>query len=126
MRRRSILTGIGAYLPERVVSNEELAAPLATTDAWIRERTGIRQRHIAGPHETCAFMGTAAAKAALASAGAEPSDVDGIILATATPDQAFPAAACACRPRSACRAGSPSTSPPPAPASSMPCRSATR
>jgi len=90
---RSILTGVGAYLPERVVSNEELAASLATTDEWIRERTGIRQRHIAGPRETCAFMGAAAAKAALASAGAEPSDVDGIILATATPDQAFPAAA---------------------------------
>jgi 3-oxoacyl-[acyl-carrier-protein] synthase-3 len=89
---RSILAGVGAYLPERAVSNEELAASLATTDEWIRERTGIRQRHIAGPHETCAFMGTAAAKAALASAGAEPSDVDGIILATATPDQAFPAA----------------------------------
>ena len=90
---RSILAGVGAYLPERVVSNEELAATLETSDAWIRDRTGIRQRHIAGPHETAAFMGTAAARAALADAGAEPTDVDAIILATSTPDQAFPATA---------------------------------
>ena len=90
---RSILAGVGAYLPERIVSNEELAARLETSDAWIRDRTGIRQRHIAGPHETAAFMGTAAARAALADAGAEPADVDAIILATSTPDQAFPATA---------------------------------
>ncbi len=64
-----------------------------TSDEWIRERTGIRQRHIAAPHETAAFMGTAAARAALADAGAEPAEVDAIILATSTPDQAFPATA---------------------------------
>jgi 3-oxoacyl-[acyl-carrier-protein] synthase-3 len=90
---RSILAGVGAYLPERILSNEELAATLETSDAWIRDRTGIRQRHIAGPHETAAFMGTAAARAALADAGAGPADVDAIILATSTPDQAFPATA---------------------------------
>ena len=90
---RSILAGMGAYLPERVVTNDELAAAVATSDDWIRDRTGIFQRHIAGPKETCAFMGTAAARAALADAGAEPGEVDGIILATATPDQAFPATA---------------------------------
>jgi 3-oxoacyl-[acyl-carrier-protein] synthase-3 len=90
---RSILAGVGGYLPERIVTNEELAATLETSDAWIRDRTGIRQRHIAGPHETAAFMGTAAARAALADAGAEPGDVDAIILATSTPDQAFPATA---------------------------------
>ena len=93
MPPRSILTGIGAYLPERIVTNDELARTVDTTDAWIRERTGIEQRHFAGPHETAAFMGTEAARAALADAGAQASDVDGIILATSTPDQAFPATA---------------------------------
>lgn len=93
MKIRSILAGVGGYLPERVVTNDELARQLETSDSWIRERTGIRQRHIAGPKETAAFMGTEAARAALADAGAAPSDVDAIILATSTPDQAFPATA---------------------------------
>src|SRR5277367_198317 len=90
---RSILAGVGGYLPERVVTNDELARTLETSDAWITERTGIRQRHIAGPTETAAFMGTEAARAALADAAAAPADVDAIILATSTPDQAFPATA---------------------------------
>src|SRR5271168_329214 len=90
---RSILAGVGGYLPERVLTNDELARSLETTDAWITERTGIRQRHIAGAKETAAFMGTEAARAALADASAEPSEVDAIILATSTPDQAFPATA---------------------------------
>jgi 3-oxoacyl-[acyl-carrier-protein] synthase III len=90
---RSILAGVGAYLPKRVVTNEELAKTLETSDQWIRDRTGIRERHIAAEHETAAFMGTEAARAALAHAGAEPAEVDAIILATSTPDQAFPATA---------------------------------
>lgn len=90
---RSILAGVGAYLPERVMTNDELARLVETSDEWIRERTGIRQRYIAGPHETCAFMGTRAAGAALEQAGAGPEGVDAIILATSTPDQAFPATA---------------------------------
>jgi len=90
---RSILAGVGGYLPVRVVTNDELARTLETSDDWITERTGIRQRHIAGPQETAAFMGTEAARAALANAGAEPAEVDAIILATSTPDQAFPATA---------------------------------
>ncbi|HSU05165.1 MAG TPA: beta-ketoacyl-ACP synthase III [Acetobacteraceae bacterium] len=90
---RSILAGVGAYLPEQTLGNDDLAQRLETSDTWIRERTGIRQRYIAGPHETCAHMGTAAARAALCHAGADPSDVDAIILATSTPDQAFPATA---------------------------------
>jgi 3-oxoacyl-[acyl-carrier-protein] synthase-3 len=93
MTVRAILEGVGAYLPERVVTNDELATRVDTSDAWIVERTGIRQRHLAGPHETAAFMGTRAAALALAHAGAEPGDVDAIILATSTPDQAFPATA---------------------------------
>ncbi len=93
MHLRSILAGVGGYLPERVVSNDELAHRIATSDEWIRERTGIRQRHIAASHETCAFMGAKAGHAALRHAGAGPDDVDAIILATSTPDQAFPATA---------------------------------
>jgi len=90
---RSILAGVGGYLPERVVTNDELSRTIDTTDEWIHERTGIRQRHIAGSHETAAFMGAAAARSALAIAGASAADVDAIILATSTPDQAFPATA---------------------------------
>jgi 3-oxoacyl-[acyl-carrier-protein] synthase III len=89
----SILAGCGGYLPERIVSNDELSRTVDTSDEWIRERTGICQRHFAARHETCAFMGAAAARAALADAGATVDDVDGIILATSTPDQAFPATA---------------------------------
>src|SRR5271166_1946912 len=93
MSPRSILAGCGGYLPEHVVTNDELSRTVDTSDQWIRERTGIRQRHFAGKHETAAFMGTAAARAALADAGATAGDVDAIILATSTPDQAFPATA---------------------------------
>src|SRR6478609_9180577 len=90
---RSILAGVGGYLPKRVLSNDELARSVETSDEWIRERTGICQRHIAAPHETAAFMGTAAARVALADAGAVSDEVDAITLATSTPDQAFPATA---------------------------------
>ena len=90
---RAVLAGIGAYLPQTVVTNDALAERVDTSDAWIRERTGIRQRHLAATHETCAFMATAAARAALADAGAGAAEVDAIVLGTSTPDQAFPATA---------------------------------
>jgi 3-oxoacyl-[acyl-carrier-protein] synthase III len=93
MAPRSILAGCGGYLPERIVTNDELSRTVDTSDQWIHERTGIRQRHFAGKHETCAFMATAAARGALSDAGASAADVDAIILATSTPDQAFPATA---------------------------------
>src|SRR5579871_4716223 len=93
MAIRSILAGVGAYLPARVVSNDELARQVETSDEWIRERTGIRQRHLAAPHETAAYMGTRAAQAALEDAGLRAADVDAVILAASTPDQAFPATA---------------------------------
>ena len=90
---RARLAGIGGYLPETIVTNNDLARTVETSDAWIRERTGIAQRHIAQRHETCAFMAIRAAAAALADAGATADEVDAIILATATPDEAFPATA---------------------------------
>jgi 3-oxoacyl-[acyl-carrier-protein] synthase-3 len=90
-----VIAGTGGYLPERVLSNDQLAAEkgLDTSDAWIVERTGIRQRHLAAPGETASSMGMAACRAALAQAGAEPDEVDAIIVATATPDSAFPSTA---------------------------------
>jgi 3-oxoacyl-[acyl-carrier-protein] synthase-3 len=93
MPNRSILAGVGGYLPERVVTNDELARTVDTSDEWIRERTGIRQRHFAAQHETATFMGVAAARQALARAKADPGEVDAVILATSTPDQAFPSTA---------------------------------
>ena len=100
---RAVMEGVGAYLPERVVTNDELALTVDTSDNWIVERTGIRQRHFAAPHETAAYMGTRAAAAALAHAGATAADVDAIILGTSTPDQAFPATALGVQAALGCR-----------------------
>jgi 3-oxoacyl-[acyl-carrier-protein] synthase-3 len=91
--RRSVLLGTGSALPARKVSNAELAETVDTSDEWIVERTGIRTRYIAGEGETTATLATDAAKAALAAAGLTAQDIDLIVLATATPDQTFPATA---------------------------------
>lgn len=93
MTRRSVITGTGSALPKRVVTNEELAKQVDTSDEWIVERSGIRQRYIAGEDETTSSLATAAARAALAAAGLEGSQIGLIVLATATPDQTFPASA---------------------------------
>jgi 3-oxoacyl-[acyl-carrier-protein] synthase-3 len=92
---RSVIAGCGGYLPERCVPNAALAAEfgIETSNEWIIERTGIRQRHIAAPGETASAMGAAAARQALERAGMEAGQVDAIIVATATPDSAFPATA---------------------------------
>ena len=93
MTLRSVLTGTGSALPKRLVSNRELAETVDTSDEWIVERSGIRQRYIAGAGETTATLAIAAARAALAAAGLDGSQIGLIVLATATPDQTFPATA---------------------------------
>jgi 3-oxoacyl-[acyl-carrier-protein] synthase-3 len=90
---RSVVRGVGAFLPERVLTNAELAKTVDTSDEWIQQRTGIRQRHIAAPGETTSQLAVKAAQAALANAGLEAADIDLIIVATSTPDYTFPAVA---------------------------------
>lgn len=90
---RSVIAGTGSALPANRVSNAELAERVDTTDEWIVERTGIRFRYLAGPDETTATLAADACRAALAAAGRDASDIDLIVLATATPDQTFPASA---------------------------------
>jgi len=102
---RSVFKGSGSALPSRVMSNEELAKLVDTSDEWIRERTGITARHIAAEHETTGSLATQAARAALADAGIAPSEVDLIVLATATPDQTFPATATQVQAELGCNGG---------------------
>jgi 3-oxoacyl-[acyl-carrier-protein] synthase-3 len=90
---RSVVRGYGAALPKRVVPNRELEGMVATSDEWIVQRTGIRQRYIAGEGETTASLGEQAARAALDKAGLTPDDIDLVLVATSTPDNTFPATA---------------------------------
>jgi 3-oxoacyl-[acyl-carrier-protein] synthase-3 len=92
-RIRSVVRGVGACLPERLVTNEELVTRVDTTDEWIVQRSGITQRYIAGDHETTSTLGTKAALRALDRAGLTPADIDLIIVGTSTPDYTFPATA---------------------------------
>ena len=93
MTRRSVVAGVGSALPARKVTNDELAAQVDTSDEWIVERTGIRSRYIAADGETTGSLATDAARRALASAGIDASEINLIVLATATPDQTFPSTA---------------------------------
>jgi 3-oxoacyl-[acyl-carrier-protein] synthase-3 len=93
MNLRSQVVGCGAYLPERIVTNDELARRLDTSDEWIRQRTGIGERRIAAPGELTSDLAFHAAERALLSAGMKGGDLDLIVLATATPDNTFPATA---------------------------------
>lgn len=90
---RSVVRGIGAALPRRIMKNADFEGMVETSDEWIAQRTGIRQRHIAGDDETTASLGEAAARAALDNAGLTPADIDLIVLATSTPNNTFPATA---------------------------------
>ena len=93
MTIRSQVAGCGAYLPERVMTNDEMARIVETSDEWIAQRSGIRQRHIAAEGESTSDLGLVACRAALNDAGASPEDVDLIVCATSTPDETFPATA---------------------------------
>ncbi|TAN01951.1 MAG: ketoacyl-ACP synthase III [Rhizobiaceae bacterium] len=90
---RSVIRGVGSALPRRVMKNAEFERIVDTSDEWIVQRTGIRQRHIAEPDETTASLGEAAARAALGDAGMDPAEIDLIVLATSTPNNTFPATA---------------------------------
>lgn len=92
---RSVVLGCGSYLPERILTNAELAAKVDTSDEWIVQRTGIRERHIAAEGEFTSHLAVKAAQAALAHAGVDAQSIDLIILATSTPDNTFPASAVA-------------------------------
>jgi 3-oxoacyl-[acyl-carrier-protein] synthase-3 len=88
------IAGIGSYLPEKVVSNKDLEETMDTSDEWIRERTGIKRRHIAADDEFTSTIGLEAARRAMADAGVGPEDVDLIVVGTCTPDKVFPSTAC--------------------------------
>ena len=90
---RSVIQGCGAYLPERIVTNDELSRTMDTSDAWIQQRTGIRERRIAAEGEFTSHLAIKAAQRALDNSGAKAGDLDLIVLATATPDETFPATA---------------------------------
>ena len=90
---RSVVLGCGSYLPSRVLTNAELSRMVDTSDEWITQRTGIRERRIAAKGETTSDMALAAARAALAAAGLDAQSIDLIVVATSTPDNTFPATA---------------------------------
>jgi 3-oxoacyl-[acyl-carrier-protein] synthase III len=93
IEKRSIIRGVGGYLPERVLTNAELATMVDTTDEWIQQRVGIKERHIAAEGQFTSDLAVEAAKKAMAAAGVTPDDIDLIIVATTTPDYTFPSAA---------------------------------
>ena len=88
---RSVIRGVGAHLPKRIMTNDDLSRLVDTSDAWIRERTGIEQRHIADEGELTSDLGIAASRQALVRAGIDPVDIDLVVCATSTPDRTFPA-----------------------------------
>lgn len=94
MTRFSRVIGTGGYLPEHIRTNDDISKMVETSDGWIYERTGIKSRRIAGPEESAASMAEASARQALESAGADPSEIDLIIVATGTPDRVYPSTGC--------------------------------
>ena len=104
--RRSVIAGVGHYLPDRVLTNADLAKQIDTSDEWIRERSGITQRHIAAKDEFTSDLATQAANKALDAAGMEPDDLGLIVVATSTPDETFPASATVVQSKLGCANGS--------------------
>ena len=104
--RRSVVSGIGRYLPERIVTNAELAERIDTSDEWIRERSGIAQRHIVADGEMTSDLATHAARGALEASGMSPDDIGLIVVATSTPDETFPASATVVQSKLGCTNGS--------------------
>ena len=92
--RRSVITGTGSYLPEKVLTNDDLANIVDTSDEWIRTRTGIARRHVAAEDEATSDLAAQAGQRALEAAGCAPEDIDAVLVATTTPDFTFPATAC--------------------------------
>src|ERR1700674_1034846 len=88
------ISGVGAYAPPGILTNEDLATLVDTSDEWIVQRTGMKRRHIAGPNEATSDLAIPAAYAALEAARRQPTDIECVIVATATPDYLFPATAC--------------------------------
>ncbi len=91
--RRSVIAGTGSFLPPKILTNDDLSRMVETSDEWIVQRTGIRERHIAGEDETAGTMGIEAARRALAASGLTAADIDAVIVATSTPDNTFPSTA---------------------------------
>jgi len=103
--RRSAITGVGGYLPDEIVTNDDLAKVVDTSDAWIQERTGIQMRRRAGPDQAVSDLAVAAARQALSAAGRTVDEVDLIIVATTTPDLTFPATAAIVQRKLGCPVG---------------------
>ncbi len=99
MKLYSRILGTGSYLPKKILTNKDIEDIVDTTDEWIFDRTGIRQRHVVTEGETCSDLAVIAANAAMEAAGVAPSEIDLIVLATTTPDQIFPSTACIIQPR---------------------------
>ncbi len=91
---RAAIQGLGVYVPDRILTNDELAGMMDTSDEWITARTGIKRRHLAAPDQTTSDLGIIAAERALTASGMDPADLDLIIVGTTTPDYYFPATAC--------------------------------
>ena len=103
MTRAVGILGIGHYVPEKTVTNFDMEKIVDTSDQWITERTGIKQRHFAAPEEATSDMSVIAGQRALADAGVAPEEIDLVILATASPDHAFPSTACLVQDRLGCK-----------------------
>jgi len=105
MATHARIIGTGSYLPEKILTNDEIAKIVETSDSWIQERTGIKQRHIVADDEFTVDLAEHAARRAIEAAGIDASEIDLIVLATTTADQVFPSTACLLQSRLGCQGG---------------------